>query len=143
MTTEERETFLTGMHVGVIGIERADGPPLTVPIWYGYEPGGLVWVITEAESVKGRLLEAAGRFSICAQTEEPPFYKYVSVEGPVVEVSPADLEGDRRPLAHRYFGEVLGDMYVESSGNAGLKFSMRPERWFTVDYAKLTEETAE
>lgn len=37
MTTEEREAFLTGMHVGVIGIERADGPPLTVPIWYGYE----------------------------------------------------------------------------------------------------------
>src|SRR3954467_8733285 len=115
MTTEEREAFLTGMHVGVLGIERADGPPLTVPIWYGYEPGGLVWVITGAESVKGRLLKAAGRFSICAQTEEPPFYKYVSVEGPVVDVSPADLERDRRPLAHRYFGEELGDMYVESS----------------------------
>ncbi len=138
MTTEEREAFLSGLHVGVIAIERADGPPLTVPIWYGYEPGGLVWVITAAESVKGRLLEAAGRFSICAQTEEPPFYKYVSVEGPVVEVSPADLESDLRPLARRYFGEALGDRYVERGGDGGLKFSMRPERWFTVDYAKST-----
>ena len=30
---------LAGVHIGIISIERADGPPLTVPIWYGYEPG--------------------------------------------------------------------------------------------------------
>ncbi len=81
----ERQEFLAAVHVGVISIERADGPPLTVPIWYGYEPGGLVWIITAAESLKGRLLNAARRFSLCAQTEEPPFYKYVSVEGPIVD----------------------------------------------------------
>ncbi len=85
MTEQERERYLAGLHVGVISIERADGPPLTVPVWYRYEPGGLLWVITSAESVKGKLLQAAGRFSLCAQTEEPPFYKYVSVEGPIVE----------------------------------------------------------
>jgi nitroimidazol reductase NimA-like FMN-containing flavoprotein (pyridoxamine 5'-phosphate oxidase superfamily) len=42
MSEHERQEFLAGVHVGVISIERADGPPLTVPIWYGYEPGGLV-----------------------------------------------------------------------------------------------------
>jgi hypothetical protein len=46
MSEHERQEFLAGVHVGVISIERADGPPLTVPIWYGYEPGGLVWIIT-------------------------------------------------------------------------------------------------
>jgi hypothetical protein len=63
MSEHERQEFLAGVHVGVISIERADGPPLTVPIWYGYEPGGLVWIITGAESIKGRLLNAARRFS--------------------------------------------------------------------------------
>src|SRR5687767_6892054 len=72
MSEHERQEFLAGVHVGVISIERVDGPPLTVPIWYGYEPGGLVWIITGAESLKGRLLHAARRFSLCAQTEEPP-----------------------------------------------------------------------
>ena len=33
---------------------------------------------------------AAQRFSLCAQTEEAPFYKYVSVEGPIVDVAPAE-----------------------------------------------------
>lgn len=137
MSEHERQAFLADLHVGVISIERADGPPLTVPIWYGYEPGGLVWILTGADSVKGRLLQAAQRFSLCAQTEEPPFYKYVSVEGPIVEVAPADREADGRPLAHRYFGQELGDLYVANSPDEGsLRFSMRPERWWSVDYAK-------
>ena len=81
---------------------------------------------------------AARRFSVCAQTEEAPFYKYVSVEGPVVDVSPADLEADSRPLAHRYFGQEMGDLYLSNmeGEERGLRFSMRPERWWTVDYAK-------
>ncbi|MBA2283197.1 MAG: pyridoxamine 5'-phosphate oxidase family protein [Acidimicrobiia bacterium] len=138
MSDEERQAFLAGVHVGVISIERRDGPPLTVPIWYAYEPGGLVSVITGADSVKGKLLTAARRFSLCAQTEEPPFYKYVSVEGPIVDVAPADVEADQRPMAHRYFGAELGDLYVASSNDhESLKFSMRPGRWWTVDYSKL------
>lgn len=139
MSEHERQEFLAGVHVGVISIERADGPPLTVPIWHGYEPGELVWIITGAESLKGRLLNAARRFSLCAQTEEPPFYKYVSVEGPIVDVAPAELEADRRPLAHRYFGPELGDAYVASTDEeSSLKFSMRPTRWWSVDYTKLS-----
>ena len=137
MSEHERQEFLAALHVGVISIERADGPPLTVPIWYSYEPGGLLWVITSPDSLKGRLLTAARRFSLCAQTEDPPFYKYVSVEGPIVDMAPADLEADRRPLARRYFGPELGDRYVaDSGGEANLKYSMRPTRWWSVDYSK-------
>jgi nitroimidazol reductase NimA-like FMN-containing flavoprotein (pyridoxamine 5'-phosphate oxidase superfamily) len=139
MSERERQEFLAGVHVGIISIERVDGPPLTVPIWYGYEPGGLVWIITGADSLKGRLLNAARRFSLCAQTEEPPFYKYVSVEGPIVDVAPVEPEVDRRPLARRYFGPELGDAYVASNASEdGLKFSMRPTRWWSVDYTKVT-----
>ena len=40
-------------------------------------------------------------------------------------------------MAHRYFGPALGDRYIESGEVEGsLVFTMRPERWRTVDYAK-------
>ena len=94
-------------------------------------------ILTGADSLKGRLLHAAGRFSLSAQTEKPPFYRYVSVEGPIVDVGPADLEADRRPLAHRYFGPEMGDAYLaDAGGDGGLKYSMRPTRWWSVDYSK-------
>ncbi len=96
-------------------------------------------MITEPDSQKGRGLHAARCFTLCAQSEEPPNYRYVSVSGPVIDVREADLESDSRPMARRYFGEKLGDLYVEGSGG-GQVFTMRPERWRTVDYAKFTGE---
>jgi general stress protein 26 len=137
MSEDERQAFLAGVHIGVISIERADGPPLTVPIWYGYEPGGNLWVTTGTDSLKSKLLHKAQRFSLCVQTEEAPFYSYVSVDGPVVSVEPTDEDGVGRPMAHRYFGAELGDLYIESiKGEASLTWTMRPERWWTVDYSK-------
>ena len=141
MTRREREAFLAEVHVGVLGIEQPGHPPLVAPVWYDFTPGRGVWLITSGNSLKGRLLAAAGRFSLCAQVEDPPAYRYVSVEGPVVETRPASLDGDRRPMAHRYFGPKLGDLYVENSDDeANLVFTMRPERWRTLDYGKLAEQ---
>ncbi len=127
MTKSEREAFLAELHVGVIAIADPDPnrAPLSAPIWYDYRPDVGLWVLTGPSSRKGIALEKAGRFSLVAQTEQAP-YKYVSVEGPVIETRPADLERDGRPMAHRYLGQELGHVYV-----------MRPERWLTVDYAKL------
>ena len=137
MTKDEREAFLADLHVGIISIREDGRGPLTVPIWYSYQPGGEIGIITARASRKGKLLERARRFSLCAQTETPP-YKYVSVEGPIVAVEAADLERHRRPLARRYLGVELGDRYIERTrGDVGSAlFRMRPERWFTVDYAK-------
>lgn len=139
MTKDEREAFLADLHVGVIAVERREGPPLAVPIWYDYVPGGDLWVLTSKDSVKGRLLQKAERFSLCAQVEEAPMYRYVSVEGPVVEIVEADREDDSRPMAHRYFGAELGDQYIGASDaeSPSMKFVMRPERWWSVDYRKL------
>lgn len=140
MTTQEREAFLADVHVGVISIPEPGRGPLTVPIWYFYDPGGELRVVTDRTSRKGRLLASAGRFSLCAQAEAPP-YKYVSVEGPIVAMEGADLERDVRPLARRYLGVEIGDGYVartrqEFEHAESLLVRMRPERWLTVDYAK-------
>jgi hypothetical protein len=142
MTKAEREAFLADVHVGIISIADEGRGPLTVPVWYAYEPGGELRVITGRSSRKGRLLARAGRFSLCAQTETPP-YRYVSVEGPIVASGPADLERDLRPLARRYLGPAGGDRYVEGARHApehaeNELFRMRPERWLTVDYAKAS-----
>ena len=138
MSVEEREAFLADVHVGVISIERADAPPIAVPIWYDFAPDTGLWIITGRNSEKGRALAAAGRFTLVAQVERPPAYRYVSVEGPVQAVADADREQHTRPMAHRYFGEQMGDLYVEAqSDDDSLVFTMRPERWRTVDYGKL------
>jgi hypothetical protein len=41
-------------------------------------------------------------------------------------------------MAHRYFGPDLGDTYVDSVDDQPLKFTMRPERWWSVDYSKVS-----
>jgi nitroimidazol reductase NimA-like FMN-containing flavoprotein (pyridoxamine 5'-phosphate oxidase superfamily) len=140
MSKPEREAFLAEVHVGVISIAEPGRGPLSAPIWYGYQPGGELWIVTERDSRKGRLLQRAGRFSLCAQSEQPP-YKYVSVEGPVTAIVPSDVERDERPLARRYLGRELGDRYLEATGGAearvaNIRVSLRPERWLTTDYAK-------
>jgi nitroimidazol reductase NimA-like FMN-containing flavoprotein (pyridoxamine 5'-phosphate oxidase superfamily) len=140
MTRPEREAFLADVHVGLLALAEEGRAPLAVPIWYGYRPGGELWIVTERGSRKGRLLEKVSRLSLCAQTETPP-YRYVSVEGPIVSIAAADLERDVRPLAHRYLGRELGDRYIEATGGADARAEnvvvrMRPARWLSVDYGK-------
>ncbi|MFZ4113015.1 MAG: pyridoxamine 5'-phosphate oxidase family protein [Ilumatobacteraceae bacterium] len=135
MTQSEREQFLSELHVGVLGIERPDGPPLTVPVWYVYEPGGELWFLISPDSVKGRLLQKSMRFSLCAQSESLP-YKYVSIEG-TATISPFDKELHGRPIARRYLGVKGGDSYVKNDDGESVRVSTTPERWFTVDYSKI------
>jgi nitroimidazol reductase NimA-like FMN-containing flavoprotein (pyridoxamine 5'-phosphate oxidase superfamily) len=140
MSRAEREAFLAAVRVGVISIADEGRGPLSVPIWYGYEPGGELWIVTDRESRKGKLLLKADRFSLCAQTETPP-YQYVSVEGPIVTLERAELERHTRVLAHRYLGKEGGDAYVKATGagdesDGSIVVTMRPERWLSVDYRK-------
>jgi nitroimidazol reductase NimA-like FMN-containing flavoprotein (pyridoxamine 5'-phosphate oxidase superfamily) len=137
MTVEERERFLAGLHVGVLSVAvTGSRGPVTVPVWYDYQPGGQVSVITGRSSRKGLALAAAGRMSLCAQDENPP-YRYVSVEGPVA-IDELDL-GERLAMARRYLGPDGGDRYVASNpdpAGENVMIRMTPERWLTVDYGK-------
>ena len=137
MSEAEREAFLAALHVGVLGIERADGPPLVLPVWYSYEPGGDVVVLTSASSLKGRLAAAAGRASLVAQQEDLP-YKYVSVEGSIeIDELGADSHDDVEPMAIRYLGEEMGKGYAAAGVAADeIRIRIRPQRWWTGDYSK-------
>jgi PPOX class probable F420-dependent enzyme len=136
MSREEREQFLAGVHVGVLSVASVDGGgPLAVPVWYAYQPGGPVNVITGGGTRKAAAIRAAGRFSLCAQDERPP-YKYVTVEGPVT-IGAASHE-ERLELARRYLGAEGGDAYVAANPTGGqIVFRMTPEHWLSVDYSKV------
>lgn len=137
MSLSERQGFLAEVHVGIIGISEQGRAPLAVPVWYAYEPGGDVEVLMQSDSRKMVGIEAAGRFSLCAQQEAPP-YKYVTAEGPVSNVRPYDIDTDLLAMATRYLGAEGGRDYIANAGTGGngVMVSMTPEHWLSTDYSK-------
>ena len=135
MTAAEREEFLAGVHVGVLGAAvRTAGQTLAVPVWYSYQPGGQLTVLTSRRSRKAAAIRAAGRFSLCVQDDSPP-YRYVSVEGPVVSEEELD-PAERLAMARRYMGTAGGDRYVTGNPDTegeNVAFRMRPQRWLSQD----------
>ncbi|MGE5597247.1 MAG: pyridoxamine 5'-phosphate oxidase family protein [Hyphomicrobiales bacterium] len=138
MTRAEREKFLAGLHVGVLSMANGARGPVAVPLWYGYEPGGDIHITTGESAKKVELLRAAGRATLVAQNERPP-YAYVSVEGPV-SIEEPDYERDIRALAIRYLGEAGGEAYLRSGQGAAapgtVLIRIRPEHWNTADFSK-------
>ncbi len=141
MSKAQREAFLAATHVAVISIPEPGRGPLSVPVWYRYEPGGVVRFVTGGASRKARAIRASGRLSVCVQTEQPP-YQYVSVEGPV-SIGEPDFERDVREMAYRYLGEQLGEMYLQMTASERtntILVTLTPQRWLSVDYGKMTQQ---
>jgi nitroimidazol reductase NimA-like FMN-containing flavoprotein (pyridoxamine 5'-phosphate oxidase superfamily) len=141
MTQQEKENFLAGVHVGVISIAQTGRAPLAIPIWYAYAPGGEIRFVTGGASQKGKLLTLNSKVSLCAQEEQMP-YKYVSVEGTVVGIDPADVNRDILPLAQRYYGREDGEQYIQRVYGSGvadgdLLIRIRPQRWIAADYSRM------
>jgi nitroimidazol reductase NimA-like FMN-containing flavoprotein (pyridoxamine 5'-phosphate oxidase superfamily) len=140
MTKKERESFLAGVHVAVVAIPEPDRGPLTVPVWYWYEPGGPVWFETQPDSRKGRLLHVGKRISLCAQDETPP-YAYVSVEGPIIEIAHDDRELHELPMAIRFLGEQAGREYIADLPPTEWKrYVLQPQRWLSQDGSGNADE---
>jgi PPOX class probable F420-dependent enzyme len=139
MSAAEREQFLADVHVGVLSVAAGDGRgPLTVPVWYSYQPGGPLSVITGRSTRKTLAARAEGRVSLCAQTEDLP-YRYVTVEGPVV-IEDVDY-AERLAMARRYLGAEGGEAYmasVEVPDGEDIVIRVRPEHWLSADYGKVT-----
>jgi nitroimidazol reductase NimA-like FMN-containing flavoprotein (pyridoxamine 5'-phosphate oxidase superfamily) len=134
MTTSEREAFLADVHVGILAVDESDRGPMALPIWYRYVDG-VVEIGMNGDSLKARLLRAAGRATLTVQTETAP-YQYVSVEGPVTvdAVQRDDLE-----MASRYLGPEIGAWYAEHNPStaASVTVTLRPEHWRTHDFGKV------
>lgn len=138
MSAAEREEFLAGVHVGVLSAAVGTaGRTLAMPVWYSYQPGGLLTVLTGRRSRKAAAIRAAGRLGVCVQDDSPP-YRYVSVEGPMVSEEELD-PAERLAMARRYLGAAGGDRYIIDNPDLeweNVAFRMRPERWLTQDQGK-------
>ncbi|MFI6325821.1 pyridoxamine 5'-phosphate oxidase family protein [Nonomuraea sp. NPDC050556] len=138
MTADEREQFLAGTHIGVLSVAGAEGrAPMSVPIWYGYAPGGELTFATSPDSQKMALIRAAGKVGFTVQQEALP-YRYVAIEGDVVGYEPTDAE-EYREWSIRYLGEEAGARFfdgIKGFVSTMITVRVRPERWRTYDFAK-------
>ncbi|WP_406389767.1 pyridoxamine 5'-phosphate oxidase family protein [Streptomyces sp. NBC_00887] len=140
LNREEREQFLAEPHVAALAVDAAETgrAPLTVPIWYQYEPGGDIWIMTGRDSRKGVLIAGAGRFSLMVDRVAPTI-RYVSVEGPVIATTPATRE-QLLEISARYLpaGKVEGyvDFAWKEHGEQ-VVIHMRPQRWLSSDLGQV------
>jgi Pyridoxamine 5'-phosphate oxidase len=135
LSERDREVFLAEPHIAALSVSAEDGRgPLTVPIWYQYDPGGEAWVLTEAESWKARLIAATGRFTLMVDRVTPTT-RYVSVEGPVTRTVPGTDE-QLLEISQRYLPPDQVAAYIKlASTEFGEQIAiyMRPQRWLSAD----------
>jgi hypothetical protein len=135
LSVRDRELFLAQPHIAALSVSA--GPargPLTVPMWYQYAPGGEAWVLTEAASMKARLIESAGRFTLMVERMAPTI-RYVSVEGPVARTVPATDEL-LREITERYLPPEQVPAYLaraQAEFGPQVVIYLRPERWLSQD----------
>jgi PPOX class probable F420-dependent enzyme len=139
LTKQQRETFLRGRHVCVLGTIGPEGEPVLTPIWYLYDDGKIV-MRTGETAIKTLNIARDSRVTVCVQDERPP---YKSVTG----YGTAAIEPERPVLAttisRHYLGAVGGAAYVriaQESIQQGdeVTIVMTPERWDSQDFAAET-----
>lgn len=143
MTEQERQEFLAEPHIGVVSdASDDDRPPLAVPVWYGYRPGGDITFFTGTQGRKARktgLIRRAGVLSLSVQRQEFP-YRYVTVEGTVVREDRPPSAEQMLAVARRYLPEEAARGFVEAElGSPGpelVLFTVRPDRWLTADFSE-------
>ncbi|MEU8774147.1 pyridoxamine 5'-phosphate oxidase family protein [Streptomyces sp. NPDC048606] len=136
LSEAERQSFLAEPHIGALAVTdpRPERAPLTVPIWYAYDPGGELWITTGHDSAKARALAGAGRFSLMVDRVTPTV-RYVSVEGPVVSTEPT-TEEEKRYMASRYLPPPAVEPFLrlaEREHGPQLTIRMRPAHWLSAD----------
>ena len=133
LSRDEEQAFLAETRVAMFGVTEPARGPLLNPIWYRYEPGGVVEFTVAATARKLALLREAGRASLCVQSDVWP-YRYVSVEGPaeIHEPRPPELV---EALAVRYLGEQAGREYARKTTWPGAHVVLHPELWRSVTFA--------
>lgn len=112
----ERETFATFATV------MPDGTPHCTPVWVDYD-GECVLINTARGRRKERNVRREPAVGVLAMDPEDP-YRYVSVQGTVVEVTEAGAADHIDALARRYMGV---DVYPNHGEERGPRVIIRIE----------------
>ncbi len=131
MPTAAEVEFLARPWIPLLAVEAPGRGPLCVPVWHALDAHGRPWFVTAKDSLKARLIQAAGRITLTAQRDHSPL-AYVSVEGPALLDTATYAEF--LEMAIRYEGEADGKAYAASMHadfEAGTRWrvTLVPERW--------------
>src|SRR5262245_31121412 len=138
LSEHEQQAFLAERHVAVLSVARnAGGPPLSTPIWYGYEPGGDVTFFTGAAASKLKVIQRAGVVSLTIQREEPP-YRFVTIAARLEKIDSPPTADQIFDIAKRYLPEDaarwMAGADAATRGYELAVLTLRPERWQSADY---------
>ena len=111
-----------------LGTQNKDGSPQVSPVWFGTNGD-----IIEVNSAKGRLkdlnMRARPGVSIAIVDPENP-YKYVGIQGTVVEITENGAEEHIDALANKYLGV---DSYPNrQEGQVRVIYRIRADKVFTM-----------
>ncbi len=111
-----------------LGTQNKDGSPQVSPVWFGANGD-----IIEVNSAKGRLkdlnMRARPQVSIAIVDPENP-YKYVGIQGTVVEITENGAEEHIDALANKYLGV---DSYPNrQAGQVRVIYRIRANKVFTM-----------
>jgi hypothetical protein len=113
-------------------------PPISVPTFYAYEPGGEITMFTGTQRRKPQRIaqiKNSGVVTVVVQREEMP-PAYVTVEAELVEIG-KPTHGQMLAIARRYMTEEEAEGYVRTElgdpDNIVVLFTFRPTRWLSSD----------
>ena len=135
-TQSQREKFLHGRPVCVLGTIGPDGQPVLTPIWYLYRDGKIV-MRTGAKAIKTLNIARDPRVTVCCQDETPPYKSVTAYGTAIIEPQTADLA---KTISRRYLGAIGGAAYMRIARDAveqseEITIVVTPERWDSQDFS--------
>jgi len=129
MSPEEIDTFLATPRDAVLSVLLPSGRAMGTPIWFRWVDG-VARFQSPTTSAKTEALRASGRASLCVHDQTLPLARYVTLEGPVLEVE-FDLDADIGTAARHYL-EDGADAFVAkieqalAAGRRWASFELEP-----------------
>ena len=107
-----------GTRTAVLGWVATDGRPLSAPVWFVVDDGGLVFN-TGKDTAKGRALARDPRVVLCVDDTTPP-YAFVQVQG-IASISedPDELLDIATRTGGRYMGADRAEEFGRRNGVPG------------------------
>jgi PPOX class probable F420-dependent enzyme len=106
----------------------ADGSPQVTPVWCSFD-GTCIWVNSAKGRVKDKNMRRDKRVALSIQDPDNA-YRYLAVQGEVVEITESDADAHIDTLAKKYLGK---DQYpFRGSGEVRVIYKIRPNKVSTM-----------
>ena len=137
MNEETIREFLSGRHVGVLGINRRKGGPQLVPVWYTYEDG-CVLIPTELRVAKVYNISRDPEVGFCVDDKSTPHKGVVMYC--TAEVIRDGIADKRREIMAKYVGDEEGAKVASEPRPLGMALiRLTPPRTYSYDYSAANQ----